>query len=123
MNQSYCMKCMEPNSGTAVYPHCGYVAGEALPAPHVLRPGTILKEQYLLGEPLGQGGFGITCIAQDRNLNAWVAIKEHFPAGYAMRNAETSNQVTITDEHMRDDVQKGKERFLQEAQILFRHSC
>ena len=118
MDQTYCMKCMQPNEGTNMCPHCGYVAGEALPASHVLRPGTILKDQYLLGEPLGQGGFGITYIGRDLNLDIRVAVKEYFPSGYAMRNTEASDQVTITDERLRDDVQKGKERFLLEAQTL-----
>ncbi len=56
MNQFYCMKCMLPTEGTVMCPHCGYVAGEQPPAPHVLRPGTILHDQYLLGEPLRQAG-------------------------------------------------------------------
>ena len=91
MNQFYCMKCMLPTEGTAMCPHCGYVAGEQPPAPHVLRPGTILDGRYLLGEPLGQGGFGITYIGRDLNLDIRVAIKEYFPSGYATRNAETSD--------------------------------
>ena len=56
MEQTYCMKCMKPTEGTAVCPHCGYVAGEQPPAAHVLRPGTILDGRYLLGEPLRQAG-------------------------------------------------------------------
>ena len=113
------MKCMEPNSGTEVCPHCGY-AGERERLPHVLRPGTILKDQYLLGEPLGQGGFGITYIARDLNLDIRVAIKEYYPNGYAVRNISISDRVTITDERMRLDIQKGKDSFLKEARTLAR---
>ena len=123
MDKTYCLKCMQPNEGYSVCPHCGYVAGAELSTPHVLRPGTILRDQYLLGEPLGQGGFGITYIARDLNLDIRVAIKEYFPSGYAARNAETADRVTVTDERMRDDVQKGKECFFQKTQTLFGHSC
>ena len=98
MDKTYCLKCMQPNEGYSVCPHCGYVAGAELSTPHVLRPGTILRDQYLLGEPLGQGGFGITYIARDLNLDIRVAIKEYFPRGYAARNAETADRVTVTDE-------------------------
>ena len=110
---------MEPNSGTEVCPHCGY-AGEGERLPHVLRPGTILKDQYLLGEPLGQGGFGITYIARDLNLDIRVAIKEYYPNGFANRNVESSDLVTITDERLIIDVQKGKDSFLKEARTLAR---
>ena len=120
MKQTYCMKCMRPNGGTEVCPHCGYVSGENEIPPHVLRPGTLLMGQYLLGEPLGQGGFGITYIARDLKLNMRVAIKEYFPCGYAIRNVETSERITVTDERLRLDLRQGKDSFLKEAQTLAR---
>ena len=101
-------------------PHCGYLTGEDVPDIHVLRPGTILNDRYLLGLPLGQGGFGITYIGRDRLLDIRVAVKEYFPSGYALRNAETSNSVTITDERLRQDILKGRDSFLKEARILAR---
>jgi len=118
MEQRYCMKCMRPTGGTQMCPYCGHVAGETTLAAHVLRPGTILDGRYILGEPLGQGGFGITYIGRDRNLDIRVAIKEYFPSGYAIRNVETSDSITITDERLRLDIQKGKDSFLKEARTL-----
>ena len=118
MDQSYCMKCMQPNGGTEVSPHCGYVAGETSLAPHILRPGTILHDRYLLGEPIGQGGFGITYIGRDLNLNMRVAVKEYYPNGCANRNVEVSNHISITSDQTR--VAEGKNRFLTEAQVLAR---
>ena len=120
MKQTYCMKCMRPNGGTEVCPHCGYVSGENEIPPHVLRPGTLLKDQYLLGEPLGQGGFGITYIARDVNLDIRVAVKEYYPNGYAVRTAAATDRVTIADEQIRQNVQRGKEDFLKEARTLAR---
>ena len=119
MAQTYCMKCMEPTGGTEVCPYCGY-AGEGEYKPFVLKPGTILKDQYLLGEPLGQGGFGITYIARDLSLDIRVAIKEYYPNGYANRNIESSDQVTIMDERLRMDVLRGKDSFLKEARTVAR---
>ena len=118
MDKTYCMQCMRPNGGTAVCPHCGHVSGEKPQAAHVLRAGTILKDQYLLGEPLGQGGFGITYIARDLNLDIRVAVKEYFPNGYANRNIGFSDSITITDERLHLDIQKGKNSFLREARAL-----
>ena len=80
MNHTYCMKCMQPTGGTEVCPYCGYVAEEKPQASHVLRAGTILKDQYLLGEPLGQGGFGITYIARDLNLDTPTGLRSRMSA-------------------------------------------
>ena len=120
MEQTYCMKCMRPTEGTKECPYCGNAVGEAEYAPHILLPGTVLDGRYLLGEPLGQGGFGITYIGRDLNLDIRVAVKEYFPNGFALRNVETSDSITITDERLRLDVQKGKISFLKEARTLAR---
>jgi serine/threonine protein kinase len=111
------MKCMRPTEGAASCPYCGF-AGEETYQLNVLRPGTILRNQYLLGKPLGQGGFGITYIARDLNLDMRVAVKEYYPNGYAIRNVENSDRVTITDERLRMDIQKGRDSFLKEARTL-----
>ena len=47
-----------------------HTAGEALPA------GTILLGRYRIDRLLGQGGFGITYVAQDLQLQRPVAVKE-----------------------------------------------
>ena len=49
-----------------VCPFCGYdPTGSAKKHPMALRPESILNGRYILGRVLGQGGFGITYIAQD----------------------------------------------------------
>ena len=44
--------------------------------PHLLKPGTILHNQYLVGNPIGEGGFGITYVGLDLNLDMTIASKE-----------------------------------------------
>ena len=41
--------------------------------------------EYLIGRLLGHGGFGLTYLAQDTNLNSLVAIKEFLPQEFALR--------------------------------------
>ena len=61
-----CMKCMHDLSGGIAYcPECGRAYGSVHAEPFALKPGTILNGKYLMGEMLGQGGFGITYIGLD----------------------------------------------------------
>ena len=61
-----CMKCMHPlAAGETVCPECGRAYGSANAETFALKPGTILEGKYLVGEMLGQGGFGITYIGFD----------------------------------------------------------
>ncbi|MEN8198113.1 MAG: hypothetical protein ABFS30_16650, partial [Pseudomonadota bacterium] len=41
--------------------------------------------EYVLDGVLGQGGFGITYLAHDKNLRKKVAIKEYLPETFAVR--------------------------------------
>jgi serine/threonine protein kinase len=69
---------------------------------------------------LGQGGFGITYLAEDTVLETSVCIKELFVSGNSTRNANHSVMSTGSKEFSFDDF---KQRFIQEARQLakFRH--
>ena len=55
------MKCMHAlAAGETVCPECGRPYGSVKAESFALKPGTILDGKYLVGEMLGQGGFGIT---------------------------------------------------------------
>ncbi len=86
----------------------------ALPAGHKVL-------EYRIDRTLGGGGFGITYLAQDINLELPVAIKEYFPGELALRSANLSVCARTSDgeKHFTD----GLERFLEEARALaaFRH--
>ena len=76
---------------------------------------------YEIHAILGRGGFGITYLALDSNLNHEVAIKEFLPTDIAMRASDSSIH-PISDEHT-DTFAWGLGRFITEAQTLaqFRH--
>ena len=69
-------------------------AGNYVPSPHHLPPGTVLLGRYLVGRALGEGGFGITYIGYDLRLELKVAIKEYYPVDRATRNSAVSLSVT-----------------------------
>lgn len=95
----------------------------ALPKPRnaaALAPGFTLHE-YRIDKVLGQGGFGITYLATDVNLNAPVAIKEYLPEDIAFRTS--GKTVSPNASRHRDRYRRGLESFLVEARTLasFRH--
>jgi len=71
---------------------------------------------YRIESVLGQGGFGITYLAHDTNLNKPVAIKEYLPVELAVR--ETDFTVRPFTEDRRDQYTWGLHRFIEEARTL-----
>lgn len=84
---------------------------------NALRAGTHLDE-YQIREVLGQGGFGITYLADDIKLARVVALKEYLPRDFATRTAGS----TVVPNSSADaaDYNWGLERFLDEARTLAR---
>ncbi len=72
--------------------------------------------EYRIDRVLGHGGFGITYIATDINLESKVAIKEYFPDQLASRT-EAKTVKTNLIENL-EDYQHGLKRFLVEARTL-----
>lgn len=76
---------------------------------------------YRVDRVLGRGGFGITYLATDNNLDHRVAIKEYLPAPLVQRRADKS--LWPVSEASELQYQEGLKRFLTEARTLvkFRH--
>ncbi len=84
---------------------------------NALGAGTRLQE-YEIRTVLGQGGFGITYLADDTSLNIDVALKEYLPRDFAIRTAGST--VVPTSSADESDYRWGLDRFLDEARTLAR---
>ncbi|WP_051197449.1 protein kinase domain-containing protein [Butyrivibrio sp. MB2005] len=103
--------------------NCGFKKGDTVPASsHALKPYTILQGKYLVGKSIGEGGFGITYIGFDLNLEIKIAIKEFYPGGYVSRESETTSNVTVYTNIDKTQYDKWKESFVREARSLARFS-
>ena len=81
--------------------------------------GMVLNGKYLMGEMLGQGGFGITYIGFDLLLEQKIAIKEYFPMSTGMVSRENSTTVVWSSAVMqKSGVEKGFDSFLKEARKM-----
>ena len=116
MNQSFCPACLQSLNGLSVCAKCGWYASIKVD-PLYLRPGTVVNPPYQVARVLGHGGFGITYLGWDANLQIKVAIKEYLPRDFAYRNPQTS-QVLAHAENTLAQFQTGLTRFLDEARTL-----
>ncbi|MDP6183614.1 MAG: serine/threonine-protein kinase, partial [Gammaproteobacteria bacterium] len=73
---------------------------------------------YEIRSVLGQGGFGITYLARDTNLDQDVAVKEYLPSSFASRDSDGRIKA-LTPEH-EADYDWGLERFIDEGRTLAR---
>lgn len=115
MQTTMCPFCMRTTTD-AICPHCGrdvHYPGHAnhLPVGYTLQG----QHPYILGAAIGQGGFGITYIAIDVETSHRVAVKEYFPTHCCGRSNMTEICSNLGQE---ETFIKGKEHFLQEAQML-----
>lgn len=74
---------------------------------------------YLIQEVIGRGGFGITYLALDTNLDKMVAIKEFFPSQFCSREFGT-NQLMVMSQSQAEFVYGLKHKFLKEAKNIAR---
>ena len=106
-------------AGETFCSECGRPYGSVEAEPFALKPGTILDGKYLVGEMLGQGGFGITYIGFDLLLEQKVAIKEYYPMSTGMVSRENSTTVVWSSAVMqKSGMEKGFDSFLKEARKM-----
>lgn len=85
-------------------------------------PAGYLLNEYRIERVLGGGGFGLTYLAHDTNLDCPVAIKEYLPKDAAVRRADFGVEPRSDD--ARRAFEWGLQRFLLESRALasFHHS-
>lgn len=115
-----CMGCMgEIDEEQAVCPYCGYQKGTGVKEAYYLLPEKILKHRYIVGRVLGYGGFGVTYIGWDAQLERKVAIKEYLPSDFATRSYG-EERLTVFSGDATMQFQAGLESFISEAKRLAR---
>ena len=103
--------------GEDVCPYCGFDVSGYEEKPNCLRPFTVLQGKYMIGRVIGMGGFGITYIGWDLNLQTYIAIKEYYPESFAQRDAMTTTIVSTLDSK-KEIYDKGLKRYVEEARNL-----
>lgn len=116
--EKLCMGCMKELKAPGVCPHCGYDPAAVGTEGHYLKPYTILNGKYLVGRVLGEGGFGITYIGFDINLELPIAIKEFYPNGYVTRESDVTSMVSVYRGTNLEAISKWKSNFIREARTL-----
>lgn len=83
-----------------------------------LQPGTPLQGgKYQIISRLGQGGFGITYLANHNMLNKHVCIKEFFPKSFYNRDSNTRT-ITLGSEGSREMMDAYRKKFIKEARTI-----
>ena len=113
-----CIYCMREKPDSGICPYCGFDEAQYEPSPHHLPPRSILGGKCLVGRVLGEGGFGITYLGWDLNLDLKLAIKEYYPAGFVTRTGTTTNTVTPYRGEKTEFFSTGRARFINEAKTL-----
>lgn len=116
-----CPLCLGPRDEDGGCSRCGWKGGVVRTRPNCLSPGTVLRDRYLVGQPLGQGGFSITYLVLDLSLNLRLCLKEFFPSSAVVRTSGGQG-IRVTDGRMDEAFREGLEQFLLEGRLLARLS-
>lgn len=116
-----CLGCFTAIDDNAVNcPYCGFSKANYNPNKWALEAGSILNDKYIIGRTIGKGGFGITYLAWDMNMQVRVAIKEYYPGNLVTRDLTDSEHYsvsTVSDE-LSGEFEAGLERYVNEARVL-----
>lgn len=117
-----CMQEVENRGSVDVCPHCGYRLRNIASESYQLQPFTILAGKYLVGKVIGEGGFGISYLGYDLNLDLPIAIKEFYPNGFVTREANHTTRVSMYSGKNEADVNRWRDGFINEAKNLAKFS-
>ena len=114
-----CVNCMKGTlDANGVCSACKKADADLETSRRHLTPRTILKGKYLVGKVIGEGGFGITYIGYDLDLEIRVAIKEFCPRDFAARDITDGLTILPFDRESAEFFQAEKEKFINEAKRL-----
>ncbi len=97
-------------------PKCGHSFNLSSLPKNCLMPGTLLNNRYVVGNPIGVGGFGITYKCLDLQIGGVCAVKEYLPANISGRNRPEHN-IFVQDGYIERFNQMMKS-FANEASLL-----
>lgn len=114
-----CYHCMQQiqNDKLHTCPNCGKSLKVQQTEPRFLKPGTVLQGKFIVGYPIGYGGFGNTYIGWNSLLLRKVAIKEFYPEQYSSRGSDGVT-VTVSEGSLKTRFHKGLQQFLEEARSV-----
>ena len=84
---------------------------------HLLIGAHLQGGKYKIEKVLGQGGFGITYLAEQTGLGRKVALKEFFMQEHCNRDADTA-QVSVPSVGSKKLVERFRQKFLKEARLI-----
>lgn len=116
LEEKLCPVCFQEAMEHGECRNCGYHAEESSAVKDYLAPFTILKEKYLLGKSLGQGGFGITYLAENMQSGLRCCIKVLPVRSASGRTPDGA--LILADEENRPEYEEGKQQFIEEACAL-----
>lgn len=117
MRYQYCPNCLQAMEGNVnICGGCGFDINSYEEKEHLIKPCSTLKDKYVIGKVIGEGGFGVTYKGWDTILQTYVAIKEYFPQFLSHRVADDTDIVPTATQ--KETYQKGLKRYLEEAQNL-----
>lgn len=117
--RNLCINCFKPTGGEEVCMHCGTVQHTRPRQICHLFPYTILRERYIIGNVINNGGFGVVYKAYDTKLENIVAIKEFLPTQNSMVNRiPGSTEVLLINEEQQEEFTAMKNEFIGEARTM-----
>lgn len=112
----FCYHCMTQirEEKLHICPNCRKSLTAQPVSDRYLKPGTVLQNKFIVGYPIGSGGFGNTYIGWNRLLLRKVAVKEFFPEQYIQRTGDNVT-VSLVTENLKPRFKRGLQQFLEEA--------
>lgn len=118
---THCMREVEADTGQPC-PFCGQPYHAAVRKQHQMKPFSVLKGRYLVGDVLSEGGLWIIYVCLDMVLQVKTVIKEFFPTDYFTRKSDITSDVTFREEQNIEYVREWKETLLKETGKFVRFS-